>query len=398
MSNQEQKQSSFKRQGISASAIIAIVIAIIIALQKQEKPPTESSQLKQQPQAVETDKWIQRAFDVTNLFHAVYTPCWEGAYGAIGDAYLFQATNDSSLLRFHLIEHDLKQMCVGTWVDDRAWVGLAEMIWWECTGKKRMDLVLDATHRYLDAKKDGRLSNHEGFWSWYNWNPKSKIPERIFTNSNMNQMATLACKLYRATGDKQFLHDALLVWNGDEKTPGIEKTLYKGNGVWQGAQGLAAFGKQLPWEGVEYSSLAAELFRITNEQKYKTITVETVRRVMDPSNGWVDANDFYQIHMDGNGAFVNFLLDAYALAPDELSDLLGKIEKMLDHVWTNNNGMASVTLHRETDHGIRNGWNPHGGEDGYNVGEIGTVHAQGEAARAFGVFAYWWNHKSHNAH
>ncbi|MBP1656830.1 MAG: hypothetical protein H6Q31_1431, partial [Bacteroidetes bacterium] len=34
---------------------------------------------------------------------------------------------------------------------------------------------------------------------------------------------------------------------------------------------------------------------------------------------------------------------------------------------------------------MRNGWNPHGGEDGHDVGEIGTVNAQGEAARAFGV-------------
>jgi hypothetical protein len=149
---------------------------------------------------------------------------------------------------------------------------------------------------------------------------------------------------------------------------------------------------------VEYSSLAAELYRITNDKKYKTIAVATVRRVMDPLNGWVDGNDFYQIHMDGNGAFVNFLLDAYSIAPDELNDLLDKIEKMLEHVWTNNHGMASVTLHRETDHGIRNGWNPHGGEDGYNVGEIGTVHAQGEAARAFGTFAYWWKQKSPSSH
>jgi hypothetical protein len=62
---------------------------------------------------------------------------------------------------------------------------------------------------------------------------------------------------------------------------------------------------------------------------------------------------------------------------------------MLEHVWTNHDGRAAVTLHRLTDHGIRNGWNPYGGEDGYGVGEIGTVHAQGEAARAFGVFAYY---------
>lgn len=382
-----------KRSGISVGAVIAIGIVIFIAIQNQKESTTETPQPKQQPPPLETDKWIQRAFDVTTLFHAVYTPCWEGAYGAIGDAYLFAATNDSSLLRFHLIEHDLKKMCVGTWVDDRAWVGLAELIWWEFTGKERMDLVLDAKHRYLDARNDGRLSNHEGFWSWYNWNPTSNVPERIFTNSNMNQMATLGCKLYRATGDKQFLDDALLVWNGDKKTPGIEKTLYKGNGVWKGAAGLAAFGKQLPWEGVEYSSLAAELYRITNDKKYITIAIETARHVMDPANGWVDPNDFFQIHMDGNGAFVNFLLDAYAITPDELTDVLEKIETMLEHVWTNNHSMASVTLHRESDHGIRNGWNPHGGEDGYNVGEVGTVHAQGEAARAFGVFAFWWKKK-----
>jgi hypothetical protein len=110
---------------------------------------------------------------------------------------------------------------------------------------------------------------------------------------------------------------------------------------------------------------------------------------MDPANGWVDGQDYYQIHMDGNGAFVNFLLDAYAIAPDELNDLLPKIEKMLEHVWSNNHGNATVTLHRGSDDGIRNGWNPHGGEDGYLVDEVGSVHAQGEAARAFGLFAYY---------
>lgn len=135
-------------------------------------------------------------------------------------------------------------MCVGTWVDDRAWVGLAELIWWEFTGKERMDLVLDAKYRYLDARNDGRLSNHEGFWSWYNWSLNANVHEHIYTNSNMNQMATLACKLYRATGEKHFFDDALLVW-----------------------------------EGVEYSSLAAELYRIANNQKDKTIAVETVRQL-----------------------------------------------------------------------------------------------------------------------
>jgi hypothetical protein len=48
-------------------------------------------------------------------------------------------------------------------------------------------------------------------------------------------------------------------------------------------------------------------------------------------------------------------------------------------------------LHRAADDGIRNGWNPEGGEDGYGVNEVGTVHAQGEAARAFGIFAWYKN-------
>jgi hypothetical protein len=110
---------------------------------------------------------------------------------------------------------------------------------------------------------------------------------------------------------------------------------------------------------------------------------------MDPKNGWVDATDFYQIHMDGNGAFVNYLLDAVGLAPKDLSGLMPKIERMLDHVWSNHEGKAKVMLHRASDDGIRNGWNPEGGEDGYGVNEVGTVHAQGEAARAFGIFAYY---------
>ena len=35
--------------------------------------------------------WLQRARAIDELYHLVYTPCWEGAYGAIGDAYLFAA-------------------------------------------------------------------------------------------------------------------------------------------------------------------------------------------------------------------------------------------------------------------------------------------------------------------
>ncbi len=345
------------------------------------RPPTDSGSAAR--------SWLQRAYAVDGLFHAVYTPCWEGAYGAIGDAYLFAATHDSSLLRFHLIDHDMRKMCEGTWVDDRAWVCLAELTWWEFTGKRNSILVEDARKRYLEARGEGRLSNHEGFWSWYTWPPHQAVNTPVFTNSNMNQMVTVACRLFEATEEQSFLDDALLVWNGDGRSPGIEKTLYRGGGRWEGKPGLAAFGKQLPWEGAEYCSIGAALYRITNDPKYRAIAIATARRITDPASGWVDSQDFYQIRMDGNGAFVNFLLDAYSLAPGEMGEILSKIRLMLDHVWTNHHGRASVTLHRMTDNGIRNGWNPSGGEDGYGVDEVGTVHAQGEAARAFGIFAYY---------
>jgi hypothetical protein len=338
--------------------------------------------------------WIDRAYKVDALFHAVYTPCWEGAYGAIGDAYLFAATNDSSLMKFHIADHDLRRMCEGTWVDDRAWVCLAELTWWNVTGRTNRSLVEDARKRYMEARREGRLSNHEGFWSWYNWPPQAGANRQIFTNSNMNQMVSVACWLFEATGEKSFLDDALLVWNGDGNSPGIEETLYKGDGKWEGKPGLAAFGKQLPWEGAEYCSIGASLFRETRDPRYKNIAVATAEWITNPANGWVDAEDFYQVRMDGNGAFVNYLLDAYGLDTVRLQDILHKVELMLDHVWTNHRGAAQVVLHRTPDDGIRNGWNPYGGEDGYGVDEVGTVHAQGEAARAFGIFAYYKNRRS----
>jgi hypothetical protein len=340
---------------------------------------------------VEISGWTERAQAVSRLFHSVYTACWEGAYGAIGDAYLFALTADSTLYRFHLVDHDLRRMCEGTWVDDRAWVCLAELKWWEVTGKANVGLINDAAHRYIEARDQGRLSAHEGFWTWYNWPPRSPAPggQPIFSNSNMDQMATVACGLYRATGDRRFLQDALLVWKGDGRHPGIEQQWYRGKGVWKAKHGPAAFGKELPWDGLGCVPLAAALYSVTGEKKYKDIAVATVRRILDPSTGWVDPTDFYQIRMDGNGVFVNALFDGYAIAPDELAEVPGKVERMLGHVWTNHGGRSSVTLHRISDHGIRNGWNPNGGEDGYGVGEVGTVHAQGEAARAFGVFAYF---------
>jgi hypothetical protein len=369
--------------------VLAVVFVLLLKPAANHQPLMVTHQAA--PQRL--DSWIDRARAVSAKFHEVYTPCWEGAYGAIGDAYLFMATNDSSLLRFHIVDHDLRLMCEGTWVDDRAWVCLAELTWWSVTGKGNMGLVVDAMRRYDEARREGRFSSHEGFWSWYNWPPGSGVNDRVFTNSNMNQMATVACKLYDATGNRRFLDDALLAWNGDGRIPGIEKRWYRGNGIWEGRLGPAAFGKELPWDGTGYCSVAAALYHSTSDEKYRRIAVATARHVMDPTTGWVDPQDYYQLRMDGNGAFVNFLLDAYAIAPNELADLLPKIEAMLTHVWTNAHGHARFVLHRESDNGIRNGWNPFGGEDGYNVNEVGTVHAQGEAARAFGVFAYYYSHR-----
>jgi hypothetical protein len=376
---------------------IAVTLYLLLHIGPESPHATPNEQAAVQQAPPDIAGWPDRARAVSALFHRVYTPCWEGAYGAIGDAYLFALTGDSSLYKFHIEQHDLRKMCDGTWVDDEAWVCLAELKWWEITGKINASLLFDAARRYKEMRDDGRLSRHEGFWTWYNYHPGAAVRERIFTNSNMNQMATVACRLFEATHERRFLQDALLVWNGDGNIPGIEKQWYAGKGEWRGRHGLAAFGKELPWGGLGSASLAAALSRSTGDAKYKKIAVATVRRMLDPATGWVDSTWWYQIRMDGNGAFVNFLFDVYAIAPSELPEIPRKVERMLEHVWTNHGGHARVTLHRLSDHGIRNGWNPNGGEDGYGVGEVGTVHAQGEAARAFGVFAFYHNeHPSTN--
>jgi hypothetical protein len=401
--SKKKRHSSFnpvparKPSGAGPGSVLVILVVLLVtgAVYFLLRTPSPQQPTRQRTGITQTPAnitgWTERALAVTSLFHKVYTPCWEGAYGAIGDAYLFALTGDSSLYRFHIVEHDLRKMCDGTWVDDEAWVCLAELKWWESTGKGNMSLVSDAVRRYKEVRGEGRLSSHEGFWTWYNWPPGANVGQRIFTNSNMDQMVAVACGLFQATGDREYLKDALMVWNGDGKIPGIELQWYKGKGLWSGRHGRASFGEELPWEGLGCASLAAVLFRATGKEKYREIAVATARRVLDPATGWVDPNSFYQIRMDGNGAFVNFLFDAYAIAPRELAEVPQKVERMLEHVWTNHEGRASVTLHRLTDHGIRNGWNPDGGEDGYGVGEIGTVHAQGEAVRAFGVFAYFKN-------
>jgi len=382
------KHSRMPRLIVVAAALAAAVALILYLSSPPSVPPTTGSTSPRQAGSDTLVTWGKRALAVSAQFHRVYTPCWEGAYGALGDAYLFRATGDSGLYRFHVIEHDLRQMCEGTWVDDRAWICLAELAWWEITEKKNVGLLLDAVRRYQEARDQGRLARSEGFWAWYNWSPQARTNEPLFTNSNMNQMITVACRLYQATGDRRFLDDALLAWNGDGSTPGVERRWYRGNGRWSGRSGKAAFGKELPWEGTGFCSVTAALYEATGEERFRDIAVATARRILDPATGWVDPVDYYQRTMDGNGAFVHFLFDAYRIAPGELKEVPEKVERMLEHVWSNHRGGATVVLHRQSDHGIRNGWNPFGGEDGYGVGEVGTVHAQGEAARAFGVFAY----------
>jgi len=373
-------------------AILAMVF--LIAKDKFFGAEKESSSIVQQAPPSESPtpdlfhRITQRAYAIDVLFHQEYNAEWEGANGAIGDAHLYAATGDQNLLSLYTNTYRLLDMHNGTWVDDRAWACLAEMYWWQVSGKKNTQWVEDARNRYLEAKHEGRLSHHDGFWSWYNYSPDVKSNFKIFTNSNMNQMAAVACWLFEATHEQQFFTDAMLVWNGDAKYPGVEKKFYRGKGIWKGNEGQAAFGKQFPWEGAGMCSIGVAMFRMTGEKKYKEIVAATAQRLMDPANGWVDSQDFYQLRMDGNGAFVHFILDAYQIAPDCLSDIPNKIEKMLEHVWTNHHGNALITLHRPIDDGIRNGWNPNGGEDGYKVDEVGTVHAQSQAVRAFGVFAY----------
>ncbi|MBI2429787.1 MAG: hypothetical protein HYV29_13530, partial [Ignavibacteriales bacterium] len=263
--------------------LLFLLLASCSNQSKQTDSRSSSDSVSTQPE----NKWIERTYLIQKKFYEVYNAGWEGANGAIGDAYLFHATNDSSLLRRYMYQFDLKQMFNGTWVDDRAWICLAELYWWEFSGKRNQQWVDDARQRYESARSEGRLSNHEGFWSWYNYPPQWNVNERIITNSNMNQMIAVACRLFEATGDRRFLDDALLAWNGDMKFPGIEKTFYRGNGIWQGEGGLAAFGKQLPWESASYLSVLNALYRASKDEKYKTIAIASAKHILDPKNKWI---------------------------------------------------------------------------------------------------------------
>jgi hypothetical protein len=118
------------------------------------------------------EKTIQRTYSIHKTFRRVYTAGWEGANGAIGAAHLFAVTHDTTLLVAYSTGMNMLNMYNGTWVDDRAWICLAEMYWWHFTGRTVKGWVQDAKKRYQDAKAERRLSNHEGVWSWYNW-PKT---------------------------------------------------------------------------------------------------------------------------------------------------------------------------------------------------------------------------------
>ena len=83
------------RGGIVAVAVLLAAVLLIVAL-RIPSPLSPTRANIQPPQASSsyrpTEKWLQRAYAIDVLFHRVYTQCWEGAYGAIGDAHLFAVT------------------------------------------------------------------------------------------------------------------------------------------------------------------------------------------------------------------------------------------------------------------------------------------------------------------
>ena len=339
-------------------------------------------------------KYLDQAEKIDNQFRSVYKADWRGAYGLIGQAYLYKLTKNKSYLDFITKENNILKLDNGEWVDDVAWVSLAILNWWDATGRKNDKWFNNVKKRYDRARKSGLLLHEAGYWTWYNYKKRWFFnPGKRFTNSLMNQMVIIACWLYEVTKEKKYLEDALLIWNGDEKYPGIEKQLYKGNGIWKGKPGKAAFGAELPFNGAGYLSVGSALYKVTKNEKYKKIVIDTTKYLLNPKNNWVAEKYFYQKYVDGNGAFVNFLMDAYSIAPNKLSEVLPKCIKMLDHVWANTNSQSGIVLHRKYDHGIRHGWHPEGGEDGYYPDEVGTVLAQGSALRAWGIIAYYDGNK-----
>ena len=145
---------------------IAAILATLLLLPFSGPIGSDSSILCQDQQKSAglqlLEKTVQRTYSVHKLFRRVYSAGWEGANGAIGAAHLFAVTHDTTLLVAYGTSMNMLNMFNGTWVDDRAWICLAEMYWWHFTGRNLKGWVQDAKKRYLDAKAEGRLSNHEG--------------------------------------------------------------------------------------------------------------------------------------------------------------------------------------------------------------------------------------------
>ena len=145
---------------LSLLAVLAVVFLPgkekFFGIEKETQSLVQHAQL-QEPQTPDLFHTIvQRTYAIDNLFHQVYNAEWEGAYGAIGDAHLYAATGDQNLLSLYTDTYRLLDMHNGTWVDDRAWACLAELYWWDITGRKNTEWVNDARTRYLEARREGR--------------------------------------------------------------------------------------------------------------------------------------------------------------------------------------------------------------------------------------------------
>ncbi|MGA3287114.1 MAG: hypothetical protein ABSD46_06790 [Bacteroidota bacterium] len=154
-----EKKSTFRLKMIALSSIgLFTILAVAYILTKgdlfgtKDTPVVRKAASQDSPAPDLFRRTVQRAYAVDKLFHQVYNAEWEGANGAIGDAYLYAATGDENLLSLYTNTYRLLDMHNGTWVDDRAWICLAEMYWWDVSGRKNMQWVDDAKNRYLEAR------------------------------------------------------------------------------------------------------------------------------------------------------------------------------------------------------------------------------------------------------
>ena len=72
---------------IGILAVVGIVTAVIFFL-SNDAPSEQSAGRRDTLAVIPKNIWIQRAYLIEHQFYKVYTPGWEGAYGAIGDAFL----------------------------------------------------------------------------------------------------------------------------------------------------------------------------------------------------------------------------------------------------------------------------------------------------------------------